>query len=178
MGQDAGLYETIRRRRDVRGQFTGGPIPPPVLERVLEASHAAPSVGLSQPWDFVLVDSVAIRTTFYEHVQGERAVFEATLDPERAALFKDIKVDGVLESTLSVVVTYDPARVSPLCSAAIPLTTPVSTRPASPSRTSGSRPPLRASGLVGCRSTGRRLSPGCWVFQTRSGRSPGSASVR
>ncbi len=113
MDRDAGLYETIRRRRDVRGQFTGGPISPPVLERVLEASHAAPSVGLSQPWDFVLVDSVDIRTTFYEHVQAERAVFEATLDPERAALFKDIKVDGVLESTLSVVVTYDPARGQP-----------------------------------------------------------------
>jgi 5,6-dimethylbenzimidazole synthase len=113
LGRDAGLYETIHRRRDVRGQFTGGPIPPSALDRVLEASHAAPSVGLSQPWDFVLIDTVDIRTTFHEHVQAERAEFETTLEPDRAALFKDIKVDGVMESTLSVVVTYDPGRGQP-----------------------------------------------------------------
>jgi 5,6-dimethylbenzimidazole synthase len=111
--RDAGLYETIHRRRDVRGQFTGRPISPPVLERVLEASHAAPSVGLSQPWDFVLVESLDVRKAFFEHVQAERAEFEATLEPERAALFKNIKVDGVLESTLSAVVTYDQGRGQP-----------------------------------------------------------------
>jgi 5,6-dimethylbenzimidazole synthase len=49
------LYEVIHRRRDVRGQFTGNPVPVEVLDRILAAAHAAPSVGLSQPWDFILV---------------------------------------------------------------------------------------------------------------------------
>ncbi len=83
------------------------------MERVLEASHAAPSVGLSQPWDFVLVEAPDTRRAFYDHVQAERAAFETMLEPGRAALFKNIKVDGVLESTLSVVVTYDPRRGQP-----------------------------------------------------------------
>jgi 5,6-dimethylbenzimidazole synthase len=111
--RDAGLYETIHRRRDVRGQFTGAPVPPAVLDRVLAAAHAAPSVGLTQPWDFVVVEAIATRTAFYEHVQSERADFAASLDPERASLFTGIKIDGVLESSVGIVVTYDPDRGQP-----------------------------------------------------------------
>jgi 5,6-dimethylbenzimidazole synthase len=107
------LYEAIHRRRDVRGQFTGGPIDPEALERVLAAAHAAPSVGLTQPWDFVLISDVVTKQSFVDHVNEERAVFSASLPPERASVFKDIKIDGVLESTLSVVVTYNPARGAP-----------------------------------------------------------------
>jgi len=107
------LYETIHRRRDVRAQFTGDPIPTEALERVLGAAHAAPSVGLSQPWDFIVVQDRAIRQAFHDHVQAERSVFAASLEGARAALFRDIKVEGVLDSTLSVVVTYDAERGSP-----------------------------------------------------------------
>jgi 5,6-dimethylbenzimidazole synthase len=107
------LYEAIHRRRDVRGQFTGAPLDPEVLERVLAAAHAAPSVGLTQPWDFVLVSDVATKQAFVDHVNTERAVFAASLPPERASVFENIKIDGVLESTLSVIVTYNPARGAP-----------------------------------------------------------------
>lgn len=107
------IYEAIHRRRDVRGQFTGAPIDPEALERILAAAHAAPSVGLTQPWDFVLVSDVATKETFVEHVSTERDVFAASLPPERASVFAGIKIDGVMESTLSVVVTYDAARGAP-----------------------------------------------------------------
>jgi len=107
------LYDVIHRRRDVRGQFTGAPIPDEVLDRVLAAAHAAPSVGLSQPWDFIVVGDQATRAAFHGHVQRERDVFAATLDAEAARRFSRIKIDGVLESTLSVVVTYDPRRGGP-----------------------------------------------------------------
>jgi 5,6-dimethylbenzimidazole synthase len=101
------------RRRDVRAEFTGDPIDEAVLERVLDAAHAAPSVGLSQPWDFVLVRDRPLRQAFYQHVQQERATFAATLTGPEADRFARIKIDGVLESSLSVVVTYDPARGGP-----------------------------------------------------------------
>lgn len=107
------VYEAIFRRRDVRGQFTGEPVDPDVLWRVLTAAHAAPSVGLTQPWDFVVVDDDQLRKQFWTHVQDERDRFAATLAGERAAVFADIKIDGVLESSLSVVVTYDPERGRP-----------------------------------------------------------------
>ncbi|MET9340515.1 5,6-dimethylbenzimidazole synthase [Nonomuraea sp. NPDC003804] len=107
------LYDVIHRRRDVRGEFTGAPVPDEVLHRVLSAAHAAPSVGLSQPWDFILVRDRAVRAAFHDHVRQERDTFAAALDGEAARRFARIKIDGVLESTLSVVVTYDPDRGGP-----------------------------------------------------------------
>lgn len=65
---------------------------------------------MTQPWDFVLVDDHGTRTAFQEHVAAERAVFGATLTGERAETFERIKVEGILESTLGIVVTYDPSR--------------------------------------------------------------------
>ncbi|MFC5943738.1 5,6-dimethylbenzimidazole synthase [Micromonospora harpali] len=107
------LYDAIHRRRDVRAQFTGEPVPADALHRILDAAHAAPSVGYSQPWDFVLVRDAAVRRRFHRHVQAERATFAATLDGAAAERFARIKIDGVLESTLSIVVTYDPERGGP-----------------------------------------------------------------
>lgn len=107
------LYSVIARRRDVRAEFTGEPVDHETLHRVLSAAHAAPSVGLTQPWDFVLVRDREIRTRFRDHVASEREVFEGSLTGERRDTFKKIKVEGILESSLGVVVTYDPDRGSP-----------------------------------------------------------------
>jgi 5,6-dimethylbenzimidazole synthase len=104
------LYDAINRRRDTRAEFTGAPIADDVLTRVLSAAHAAPSVGMSQPWDYVLVRSPETRQAFYEHVAGERDVFAAELSGERASTFSKIKIEGIRESTLGVVVGYDPTR--------------------------------------------------------------------
>ncbi len=109
----ASLYDVIARRRDVRSQFTGAAVPAEVLDRILAAAHAAPSVGLTQPWDFVVVDDPSLRAQFQEHVAGEREVFEASLDPAAATTFGRIKVEGIVEASLGVVVTYDPERGSP-----------------------------------------------------------------
>jgi 5,6-dimethylbenzimidazole synthase len=109
----ANFYDVVHRRRDVRSEFTGAPVPAEVLRRILGAAHTAPSVGLSQPWDFVLVRDVNTRTAFHDHVQAERKIFASQLGEERAGTFARIKVEGVLESSLGVVVTYDPQRGAP-----------------------------------------------------------------
>lgn len=109
----ADLYDVMSRRRDVRSEFTGEELSPEVLRRVLSAAHSAPSVGLSQPWDFVVVRSEETRRDFREHVLAERSVFAAQLSGERAQTFSKIKVEGVVESSLGVVVTYDPDRGAP-----------------------------------------------------------------
>lgn len=108
-----GFYQLVHRRRDVRGEFTGAPVPKEVLRRILGAAHAAPSVGLSQPWDFVIVRDGDTRTAFQNHVQQEREIFASQLDEQQASVFARIKVEGVLESSLGIVVTYDPQRGGP-----------------------------------------------------------------
>ena len=107
------LYEAINRRRDTRAEFTGAVVPPEVLERILSAAHAAPSVGMSQPWDFVLVRSPETLEAFARHVAEERDTFAASLEGERAETFSRIKVEGIRESGLGVVVGYDPTRGGP-----------------------------------------------------------------
>lgn len=56
----AAFYEVVRSRRDVR-RYRPDPVDGATLERVLGAAHAAPSVGHSQPWRFVLVSDPAVR---------------------------------------------------------------------------------------------------------------------
>ncbi|WP_231123791.1 5,6-dimethylbenzimidazole synthase [Nocardioides sambongensis] len=68
---------------------------------------------MSQPWDFVLVTSTATRETFAQHVATERAAFADDLDPERRATFDRIKVEGIREASIGVVVTHDQRRGGP-----------------------------------------------------------------
>ncbi|NKU54375.1 5,6-dimethylbenzimidazole synthase, partial [Rhodococcus hoagii] len=73
------VYEAIRRRRDVRAEFSGELIPDETLQRVLGAAHAAPSVGNTQPWDFIVVRNQDTLDTFAEHVAGRRRAFADSL---------------------------------------------------------------------------------------------------
>ncbi|MEZ0580421.1 5,6-dimethylbenzimidazole synthase [Nocardioides sp. MH1] len=107
------LYDVIARRRDVRAEFTGEPVPDDQLLRVLDAAHRAPSVGMSQPWDFVVVRDPGVRRTFRDHVAAERDTFAATLPEERRGTFARIKVEGICEASMGIVVTHDQARGGP-----------------------------------------------------------------
>ncbi len=107
------LYDVINRRRDVRGEFNGKPLDDETLMRLLGAAHAAPSVGLTQPWDFIVVRDPTLREQFQAHVATERATFESTLDTRQSHTFSKIKIEGILESSLGIVVTYDPTRGAP-----------------------------------------------------------------
>ena len=57
-----GLYKAIFSRRDVRSHFIADKdLPSDVLFRILNAAHHAPSVGFSQPWNFILIKNKSIR---------------------------------------------------------------------------------------------------------------------
>ena len=104
------FYDVLTRRRDVRAEFTGQPLDETVLERILAAAHSAPSVGMSQPWDFVLVESTGTRAAFRNHVTDERDTFRASLPEDRRPTFDKIKIEGICESSLGIVVTHDQSR--------------------------------------------------------------------
>ena len=53
--EQAGFYKAIYSRRDVRSHFTTEPINNKALTKILDAAHHAPSVGFSQPWNFILI---------------------------------------------------------------------------------------------------------------------------
>src|SRR5260370_12828574 len=97
-GVAAALYDTTPPRRDVRGEFTGDPIDDDVLDRVVRAAHAAPSVGLTQPWDFVVIRATTTRQRFRDHVMAERQTFAEALASDRARQFGDIQIDAIMEA--------------------------------------------------------------------------------
>ncbi|NMO00945.1 5,6-dimethylbenzimidazole synthase [Gordonia sp. TBRC 11910] len=104
------VYDAIRSRRDVRAEFTGEVIADEVLARLLDAAHHAPSVGNTQPWDFIVVRDPQRLKHFADHVAAKRKEFADSLPPERAQVFDPIKVEGVRESGTGIVVTYDHSR--------------------------------------------------------------------
>jgi nicotinate-nucleotide--dimethylbenzimidazole phosphoribosyltransferase len=101
------LRRIIESRRDVRRRFLPTPVPDDVIQRVLEAAHRAPSVGLTQPWDFLLLSDPHndVRREVAAHVEEERRRFAESLPPARARIFNTLKVEAIRESPLNVVVT-------------------------------------------------------------------------
>lgn len=105
-GTRAALYDVIRGRRDVR-RFRPDPVPDEVLDRVLAAAHAAPSVGHSQPWRFVVVDEASIRERAAVMADAQRLAQADQLDADSARHLLDLQLEGVREAPLGVVVCCD-----------------------------------------------------------------------
>lgn len=102
----AAAYAIIEARRDVR-RFRPDPIPDDVLRRVLGAAHVAPSVGHSQPWRFIVVRDPDIRTRAGLLADRERLRQAAQLEPDAARRLKDLKLEGLREAPVGVVVCCD-----------------------------------------------------------------------
>ncbi|MGW0119263.1 nicotinate-nucleotide--dimethylbenzimidazole phosphoribosyltransferase [Streptomyces sp. NPDC003327] len=104
------VLRVMRERRDIRNGFRSDPIPHEVLLRVLEAAHTAPSVGHSQPWDFVVIRSAETRQTMHELAQRQREAYAESLPKARAKQFKELKIEAILDTPVNIVVTADPTR--------------------------------------------------------------------
>ncbi|HSB96710.1 MAG TPA: 5,6-dimethylbenzimidazole synthase [Spongiibacteraceae bacterium] len=93
--QRAAVYRAIAERRDMR-HFLATPIEPELLQRLLQAAHHAPSVGLMQPWRFIRISDRELRRRIHAIVDTERRATAAALG-EREQEFMRLKVEGILE---------------------------------------------------------------------------------
>lgn len=101
----AGVWAAIDGRRDIR-RFRPDPLDEALLTRLLEAAHAAPSVGLMQPWRFIVVRNEATKATMQGLVARERLIQADHLD-DRARHYLDLKLEGIRDAPVSVVVCCD-----------------------------------------------------------------------
>lgn len=106
------LYEAIYKRRDVR-HFRTDPLPREVLVRILDAAHHAGSVGFMQPWNFLVVQSPATRRRVREIFEAENAKAAALYAGERRKLYDSLKLEGIVDAPVNVVVTCDSRRGGP-----------------------------------------------------------------
>lgn len=89
------VYRAIYERRDMR-HFRRAPVAGDVLERLLNAAHAAPSVGLMQPWRFIRITDNAVRESIHALVETERLNTARALG-QREDAFLRLKVEGILD---------------------------------------------------------------------------------
>ena len=110
--EQAALYRVIESRRDVRA-FRTDPIATDTLARILGAAHHAPSVGLMQPWNFIVIRDAATkaRVKALFEVQNELAV--ANYAGARADLYGSLKLEGIEEAPINLCVTCDRTRSGP-----------------------------------------------------------------
>ena len=108
-----GLYKAIFSRRDVRSHFTSKPIDDEVLSRILNAAHHAPSVGFSQPWNFILIKELETRKKIKESFEIERERASRLVEEPQKSKYLSFKLEGILDSPLNICVTYDPSKFGP-----------------------------------------------------------------
>lgn len=108
--QRAAVYRAIEERRDVRRDFLADPIPDDLLERVLAAGHRAPSVGFSQPWDFIVITDPGRRARIKALAERSRDDFAASLPAARVRAFDRLKTEAILQAPVNIVITCDPTR--------------------------------------------------------------------
>lgn len=102
----ASLRDLILWRRDVR-RFRRDPVAPELLDALIELASHAPSVGHSQPWRFVLVESPeareAVRASF---ARANQAALDG-YDGERRALYARLKLEGLAQAPIHMAVFCD-----------------------------------------------------------------------
>jgi nicotinate-nucleotide--dimethylbenzimidazole phosphoribosyltransferase len=100
------FYDIVNARRDIR-RFRPDALEPDLVERVLRAAHAGPSVGHSQPWRFVLVASAETRERASLIAERERQRQAALLSEDARRRMLDLKLDGIRDAPLGVVICCD-----------------------------------------------------------------------
>jgi len=110
----AAIYRCITERRDVRRNFLPDPVPDAVLERVLAAGHAAPSVGFLQPWNFIVIREGETKSALHAAFTRANAEAAAQFEPERGRLYRSLKLEGLLEAPLLLCVTCERDRAGPV----------------------------------------------------------------
>lgn len=106
----AAVYEAIFTRRDVRGEFLADRLPDQTIARILSAGHRAPSVGLSQPWDFTLISGAEKRAEIAAIFARANAQAAEIFAREGRGQYRNLKLEGILSAPLNICVTVDPAR--------------------------------------------------------------------
>lgn len=103
------LEQIILARRDVRGnRFINSPVAQKDIDKILFAGVNAPSVGFSQPWEFVVIKDVAIRNKIKESFFEENEKAKQLFKEKKADVYTQLKLEGIMESALNIAVFYKP----------------------------------------------------------------------
>jgi len=105
------LLDIMVNRRDVRGnRFSGRPIEEEKIRQILLAAVNAPSVGFSQPWEFVLVKSNEIKQQIKESFNQENEKASNLFEGEKQKEYNRLKLEGIFEAPLNIAIFYSQSQ--------------------------------------------------------------------
>ena len=102
------LHDLFVWRRDVR-RFRRDPLPPGTIERLIETACLSPSVGLSQPWRFVIVEDAGRRRAVVDDFRACNGEALSAYSGEAAERYATLKLAGLEEAPCHVAVFADRA---------------------------------------------------------------------
>lgn len=101
------VYRVIHARRDMRHFRKSAVVPKDALQRILDAGHAAPSVGFMQPWRFIRISNDVLREKLAALVEAERLRTADEMDGRKAE-FLQLKVEGIRDCAELIAVVLAP----------------------------------------------------------------------
>ncbi|WP_127114639.1 5,6-dimethylbenzimidazole synthase [Shimia sediminis] len=102
------LRQLMEWRRDVR-HFRTDPVDEALLQECLDAFQTAPSVGLSEPWRLIRIESDAARDAALQNFRAANAEALAGYEGDKAALYAKLKLSGMTEAPVQFAIYCDDA---------------------------------------------------------------------
>lgn len=110
------LASIMAARRDVRGnRFLSDPLEQSDIDQIFAAALMAPSVGFSQPWEFITVTQNETReqiadSFFTENEKAKQLFKEGKFEAGKLEQYQQLKLEGIIESPLNIAVFYNPKK--------------------------------------------------------------------
>jgi 5,6-dimethylbenzimidazole synthase len=104
------LEQIMMLRRDVRGNhFNDRAISESDIDKILHAGSLAPSVGFSQPWEFVVIRNKSIKQAIADNFKRENSMAAELFENQKHDQYLKLKLEGILETPINIAVFYRPS---------------------------------------------------------------------
>lgn len=105
------LEEIMRLRRDVRGNyFIRKPISDELLDKLFYSASLAPSVGFSQPWEFVVIRNQETKQAIANNFAAENKKAFGLFNDVKQQQYQKLKLEGIVEAPVNIAVFYSPSK--------------------------------------------------------------------
>ena len=105
-----GFNRVLYNRRDIRSHFLPDIVDETLLLDILTAAHHAPSVGFSQPWNFIVIKDDNVKKKVFEAFSEANLEAEKMFSGERQEQYQTLKLQGILDAPINICITCDRSR--------------------------------------------------------------------
>ncbi|NQZ09700.1 MAG: 5,6-dimethylbenzimidazole synthase [Algicola sp.] len=103
------LEDILRLRRDVRGnRFSDRALSDDTVKRLIDAALHAPSVGFSQPWQFVVIRKDSVKQQVYQSFLKANEIAQKQFDGDKQSRYRQLKLEGILQAPVNLAIFYKP----------------------------------------------------------------------